>query len=413
MNFIRLMIYFSVYVGFVSMAFYLLGFLEKRKAPKRLKEYFCTIIIPAYNEQNTLEKTVESSLALDYPNSKYEILIVDDGSKDKTGVKGKQLAKKHKNVQYFYKKNGGKGTALNYGIKRAKGEIIISFDADSMVVPNALKDMLPYFEDPKVMAVTPAMKVWKPKGILQRIQAIEYDLGIFLRKVFADINAIHVTPGPFSSYRKSFFEKHGGYDEHNITEDLEIAMRIQSLHYKIQNAPRALVYTIAPKGLGLLTKQRRRWYFGMISNLRTYKRLFSREYGMLGVFVLPLSIVSIVTVVIISSYTVIKILSDWTKQINLYSAVGFDFINNLNLQWYLFSLTFYRVISENIVLFSVFFILLTITMLQIINKKVGSIDRPISIFISYGFFMLFYGILFSAWWIMAWIYSRFTKEISW
>lgn len=413
MDFIRVVIYFSIYVGFLSMAFYLLGFLEKKEKNKKTKNYFCTIIIPAYNEEKSLEKTVVSAHNLDYPKELLEIMIVDDGSKDKTAEIGKRLAKKYSNVSYYYKPNGGKGSALNYGIKRAKGEIIISFDADSMVNPDALRYMMPYFSDPQVMAVTPAMKVYNPKGILQRVQAIEYDLGIFLRKVFADINSIHVTPGPFSAYRKILFEKHGGYDEKNITEDLEIAMRIQSLHYRIQNSYKSLVYTIAPNKLKTLTRQRRRWYYGMIYNLRKHKELFSKDYGELGLFVLPLSIVSILTVIIISTYTVVKIISDWINQINLYSSIGFDFASNINLQWSLLSLSFQRGISENIVLFSAFFILLSLAMLLIVNKKVKSTDTSISIFISYGIFTIFYGILFSAWWIIAWIYSRTNKEVKW
>jgi biofilm PGA synthesis N-glycosyltransferase PgaC len=411
---IRFIIYFSIYVGFLSMTFYLLGLLEKARKPKEKPILrTCSIIIPAFNEQASLEKTVKSSLNLNYPKEKIEILIVDDGSTDKTKQIGQRLASENARVKYIYKKNGGKGTALNLGIKKAKNEIIISFDADSEVNPDALTYYMEYYMDPKVMSVTPAMKVLHPKGILQRVQAIEYDLGIFLRKVFADINAIHVTPGPFSSYRKSFFEKHGGYDEKNITEDLEIAMRIQSLQYKIQNSMKSLVYTIAPNTLRTLTRQRRRWYFGMIYNLRKYRHLFSRKYGELGLIVLPLSIISILTVVAITSYTLIKILSDWTNTLNLYSTIGFDFINNLNFQWYILNLSFFKIISENIVIFSVFFILLSVVMLQIINKHVKSKDTSTSIFLSYGIFLIFYGMLFSAWWVMAWIYSRFKKEIKW
>jgi len=412
MEFIKVIIYISIYIGFFTLAFYLLGFLEREQL-KKTKNYFASIIIPAFNEENTLEKTVKSALELNYPKDKYEIIIVDDGSTDKTAIIGKALAKKNKNVKYLYKKNGGKGSALNLGIAKSKGELIISLDADSMVTPDALKHMIPYFSDPQVMCVTPAMKVYKPKGILQRIQAIEYDLGIFLRKAFTKINAVHVTPGPFSTYRKIFFEKYGGYDEKNITEDMEIALRIQSNHYKIENSPRAVVYTVSPNKFLALTKQRRRWYFGMIKNLMKYKHLFSKKYGELGILVLPFAIISILSVIIVTTYTITRTINNFSDQINLYSTIGFDFINNFNLQTNLLYLSFYKTITEGIVLFGAFFFVSSVIMLAFINRKIKSDDKTSTVIFNYIPFMLLYAVLFSFWWIVSIIYSIFSREIEW
>lgn len=413
-DFIRILVFISIYIGLFTLVYYLLSFVGRKPIiDKKISNPFVSIIVPAYNEEDALEKTVESLVELDYPRDKYEIIIVDDGSKDKTLQIARKLEKKFSIVQALHKKNGGKGSALNYGIKRAKGEYIISFDSDSMVVPGALKAMLPYFNNPKVMCVTPSMKVYKPKGALQRVQAIEYDLGIFLRKAFSNLNAIHVTPGPFSMYRRIFFEKHGGYDEHNITEDMEIALRIQSLNYKIANSPKSLVYTLAPNKFVPLIKQRRRWYFGQIRNLIKYKMMFGSKYGELGLLILPLAILSVLSTMIVTLYYLVKGALDTLNQIQLYSYIGFDFINNYQFKTYLLTLNIYRTFSEGIIIFGIFFFITTLLTLIVLNKKVKSIDKPISTFISYVFFIFSYSILFTFWWTISIVYTITHKKISW
>jgi cellulose synthase/poly-beta-1,6-N-acetylglucosamine synthase-like glycosyltransferase len=414
MDLIRILIYFSIFVGLFSISYYLLGFVFRKKNLKTLTKFpLVTVIIPAYNEEKTLEKTVESVLNLDYPKEKLEIIIVNDGSKDKTLEIAKSLSKENKIVNYIDKKNGGKASAMNAAIKVAKGEFVISFDADSMVVSSALKDMLPYFYDDKIMCVTPGLKVFRPKGILQRVQAIEYDLGLFLRKSFSKADAIHVTPGPFSIYRKVFFEKYGGYDEKNITEDMEIAMRIQSKNYRIENCPKAMVYTIAPKKFFPLLRQRRRWYFGMVRNLLGYKYMFNKKYGELGALIFPMALISTFTTMAITFYYVGRGIYDTVKEIRLYSLIGFDYFNNISYRWYSFALGFYRLLSEGIVIFGIFFILVTVTIILVANRKVSSIDSPISTFISYVFFIIFYSLFFSFWWAVSLVYAFTHKDIKW
>jgi len=415
MDAIRVLVYVSIFVGIFTTAYYLLSFVQRKKiSNQKITNWpYVSIVVPAYNEENNLGKTVESLLDLDYAKNKYEIIIVDDGSKDNTLKVARSLEKKYKIIRAFHKENGGKGSALNYGIKRAKGEYIVSFDSDSMVIPSAMKSSLPYFSDPKVMCVTPAMKIYRPRRIFERVQAIEYDLGIFLRKVFSNIDAIHVTPGPFSIYRKGFFEKHGGYDEDNITEDMEIALRIQGLNYKIANSPTSLVYTLAPKKFVSLIKQRRRWYFGLIRNFIKYRKLFGRKYGEMGVIILPLAVLSVLSTMIITLYYIIKGIIDSIRQINFYSYIGFDLINNFQFKMYMISLSLYRIFSEGIVIFGIFFFILTLSMLIIINSKVKSIDKPISTFISYMFFIVLYSIFFTFWWSISIVYSITHRRIEW
>ncbi len=411
---IKIIVYVSIFIGLFTTVYYLLGFLrkeEKGSIPKILP--FCTIIIPAYNEEDCIEKTTLSALTINYPKNKLEIIIVDDGSKDRTLEISRSIEKKFSNVKVITKKNGGKGSALNLGIKNSHGEIIISLDSDSEVDSNALLPMLPYFNNPQVMCVTPTMRVLKPKGILQRLQAFEYDMGTFLRKAFATLDSINVTPGPFSAYRKSFFERYGGYNEKTITEDMEIAMRIQSLNYKIESSLGSVVYTIAPKNFMDLIRQRRRWYTGLIQNLTDYKYLFGKRYGEMGLISFPLIIVSILTVSIITIYYVIKGVYDGYHAVSLYYYNGFDFINNMNFKWSILTNSFYGTITEPFILFSILFIIVSFIIVYYFNLKTPSKERGPTMFLNYIIFTIFYGVFYTIWWIVSIYYAFTKKQIKW
>ena len=121
--------------------------------------------------EKTIAKTVKSLLNLDYPKDKLELMVIDDGSTDKTYEKARQFAKA--GVKVFTKKNAGKAAALNFALKKSTGDFFGALDADSFVNSNALKKMIGHFKDPKIMAVTPSLKVYNPKTILQKIQYIE------------------------------------------------------------------------------------------------------------------------------------------------------------------------------------------------------------------------------------------------
>ena len=242
----EILIYTSIYIGLITLSYYLLvlGTRKKQVYPELKELPTVSIIIPAYNEEKTIIKTIKSAINSDYPRDKLEVIVVNDGSKDRTYKVAKSF--KHPLVKVLTKENGGKGTALNYGIRHSKGEIVVTMDADSVVEPDALKLMVHKFADPKVMCTGPTVTVNKPQGILQRVQQVEYLLGVFLRKAFESMNAIHVTPGAFSSYRRTFFDKHGLFHEDNLTEDLEMALRIQANHYKIAYSPKSIVVTNSP-----------------------------------------------------------------------------------------------------------------------------------------------------------------------
>jgi cellulose synthase/poly-beta-1,6-N-acetylglucosamine synthase-like glycosyltransferase len=295
----NLTLYATFFVSLYFEVFMLINFLEKRTAIKTeeklvLKSFpSITIIVPVFNEEKTVTQTVFSLLKLEYPKEKLKIIIVNDGSTDRTSEIIKRF-RTNKRVEIINKKNGGKYTALNAGLAIVKSELVGCLDADSFVPPDTLKKIIPYFENVKTMAVTPAIKIHRPDRFIRHIQSNEYDLGIFMKKCFSLIEAVTVTPGPFSIFRAQVFKNLGPFRKAHNTEDLEMAMRMQKNFYKITNAHTAIVYTTGPGSLKALYRQRVRWISGFLHNTIDYRSIiFKREYSHLGIFVLPSAIISI------------------------------------------------------------------------------------------------------------------------
>jgi poly-beta-1,6-N-acetyl-D-glucosamine synthase len=289
-------VYGVLFLALYFEVFLFLSFLEQRPAgkstarPKRFPSV--AIVVPAYNEERTLQQTVRTLLRLDYPKNKLEVIIVDDGSKDRTRAIGEALAKKHTRVRFYHKENGGKYTALNFAIERTRAELVGCLDADSFVSPDALIETVKTFEqNPDAYAVIPAMQVYRPRKALELMQSVEYTFGIFVKKMFDNLAAISVLPGPFSIYRREVFAIVGPFRHAHNTEDMEIAFRMQEKGLKICNAHTALVFTTVPSTVRTLVKQRTRWSQGFLQNARDYAHMFGRpRYGNFGTLNLPFSI---------------------------------------------------------------------------------------------------------------------------
>lgn len=223
------------------------------------------IIVPCWNEASTVGGTAESVLALDYPKDKLRLILVNDGSTDSTASAMDTFAGRE-GVTVVHQQNGGKHAALNAGIALAKdAELIGCLDADSFVEKNALLEIIPCFDDPRVGAATAAMSIHKPRTLLEQMQNAEYVLGIALRHILASVNGLHVTPGPFSFYRRSVIEELGGFRNGHNTEDMEMALRIQRAGYRIDSAHTAQVFTAVPRTVPALVKQRVRWTTGFFA----------------------------------------------------------------------------------------------------------------------------------------------------
>ncbi len=321
-------LFFSLYFQ----VFLFLSFVEKRKKIKR-EEYreintfpSVTVAVPCWNEEKTLAGTLDSLLALNYPKDKIKIVVVDDGSRDGTLAIAKEYAKKFPEIiSAITKENGGKHTAMNLALKECKTELFGCLDADSFVAPDTLKEIISFFEaDKKVMAVTPCIHIKNPKTLVQRMQAVEYLLGVFIRKVYGELDAIQVTPGPFSIFKKEVFDIIGPYRKAHNTEDFEITLRMHYHHLKIVNAHKATVYTYGPDTARGFIRQHVRWVRGFIENALDYRHMFfKKKYGNFGLVTLPVAFIFTFYEVYVFFYVVQRFVSNLYEKYVRLSTVGF------------------------------------------------------------------------------------------
>jgi cellulose synthase/poly-beta-1,6-N-acetylglucosamine synthase-like glycosyltransferase len=363
-----------------------------------------TILVPVFNEQNTVDKTIQSLLKLNYPEDKLKIMIVDDGSKDNTW----EIVKKYNNhpqILLHQKENGGKYTALNYGIANCSTEMIGCLDADSEVDADALLHIIPYFKDRDVGAVTPSLKIQNPDNILGLMQSAEYNMGVFTRKILGFLDAQYVTPGPFSIFRKAVFSKVGNYKHAHNTEDLEMALRLQENHFKIVNAHKAVVYTVGPRTLYRLYKQRVRWTGGFIQNAIDYRRMIlNPKYGNLGMLILPVAMYSIIVTIFFLSFTLIKTIFNIIDTYKKISVIGWSFnFNAFSFDWWLYNIQapmFIGLITLSLVIFSIWY-----------GKKLTGVNDRKMIDIVY--FITLYSII-SPLWLITSVYNTLRrKDASW
>ncbi len=283
------------------------------------------VIVPCFNEETTVAGTLNSLLALDYPTEKLEILAVNDGSTDTT-LEVLREFEHHSQIRVIDKENGGKHSAMNEALKYTNAELVGCLDADSYVENDALKLIISHFtSDENVAAVTPSIKIHNARSIVQTLQKAEYGLAIFVRNVFARLDALFITPGPFSFFRRSIIEEIGPWRHAHSTEDLEMCLRLQKHHKKVTNEPGAIVHTTAPRTLYQLYNQRVRWTYGFLKNAADYYHMFfNPQYGTLGIFILPISVVSLFGAVFLFSTLVWNSIVLVVQEIIRFQTIGFS-----------------------------------------------------------------------------------------
>jgi len=325
-------LYVCLFVALYFEVFLMISFFEKRpsKKDRSLPAYYPSVsmLVPCFNEERTLASTIDSLLAMQYPEEKLEIVVIDDGSRDGTAEIAEAYAQKHPaQVSFLQKQNGGKYTALNLGIERSCGELIGCLDADSFAAPDALMEAVKMFgNDPTAMAITPAMQVYKPRTMLELMQSVEYTFGIFYKKMFDNLSAINVLPGPFSMYRREVFEKIGVFRHAHNTEDMEIAFRMHANNLRIINAHTTYVYTTVPTTVRSLLRQRTRWSQGFLQNARDYKYMFfNRRYGNFGMLVLPFALSAFVSGIYAALYVAYRLASIGVERLSDRFATGVPF----------------------------------------------------------------------------------------
>lgn len=342
-----ILVWSAYVVSLYFLVFWLLTFFERRPDIKRERTErivfrshpLVSVIVPAYNEERTIEATLKSLHNLEWPRERLEVIVIDDGSKDRTASIVRQFIKEHPKSRFrlLHQHNQGKAAALNHGLRVLKGKYFACLDADSFVEPQTLRHMIWWhLRDSELAIATPVMKVDEPRNWIQKFQRLEYMAGMLLTKLMSYMHANYVAPGPFSVYKTAIVRELGGFDEDNLVEDQEIAYRAQVHHYKLMQVPKAVVRTVAPYSLKQLQRQRNRWFKGSLLNIIKYRRLvFNRRYGDFGVFQMPLNITAfamgIVAFVAFIYYTIRPI----AKALHRYWLVGFDLLPYLrSYQWH-------------------------------------------------------------------------------
>ncbi|MBP6884303.1 MAG: glycosyltransferase family 2 protein [Candidatus Pacebacteria bacterium] len=403
--------YIFSFLSLYVQVFFIITYIEKRKEIFIRKDKIelanyptVTIIVPCYNESRTVEKTILSLLALDYPTESLKLVLVDDGSTDNT----REVLESYKGnpmITVLSKKNGGKHTAMNLGLEHTNSEFVGGLDADSFVHPEALKRIISYFDDKKTMAVSSAVVVHEPKNILQKAQKVEYHFGVFMKKMLGTIGGIHVAPGPFTIFRKRVFDDLGPYRKAHNTEDAEIALRMQKNGYKIDHCPDGYVYTVTPNTIPKLYRQRVRWIYGFLKNAKDYRGLFfNKKYGNIGFFTLPAGILSVFAIIYVFASTAYHLAVYLSNTFTRISATGFSSTFKISsFNWFFLN-------TETITFLAILLTVLLIISLLLGQKMVEGKMRP-------SFHMVYFFILSSVLapiWLTKALYNAvFAKESSW
>lgn len=295
-----------------------------------LQEYYVpvTIVVPAYNEEVTIISTIRSLLSLEY--QLYEIVIVDDGSKDNTAqvlldafhmrqvarpihrmIPCQQELAVYETQDYkvpitlIRKKNGGKADALNMGINASKYPYFVCMDADSVLQYDSLEKIVrPVLEDGRVVAVGGAVRPCNgaeiqnghvvsyrmPSKILPCMQVLEYDRSFLAARILFDqFNGSIIISGAFGLFKKSVVVDAGGYDSTTMGEDMELVVKLHvfcrehQIPYRIRYATDAICWTQAPEKLEDLRKQRRRWHIGLFETMFRHRKILGDpKFGLVG-----------------------------------------------------------------------------------------------------------------------------------
>jgi len=247
------------------------------------------VLIPAYNEEKVIERTVRAALDSHYPNLR--VIVIDDGSRDRTlevsraAFRGEAADGR---VLILTKPNAGKAAALNYGIEHIQdAELFVGIDADTIIASDAIARLVPHFVNPKVGAIAGNAKVGNRVNLWTRWQALEYITSQnFERRALDVLGAVSVVPGAIGAWRVSAVREAGGYQLDTVAEDADLTMALLRRGYRVEYEDMALAYTEAPTNASGLMRQRFRWSFGILQAVYKHSGVFARK-GALGFVALP------------------------------------------------------------------------------------------------------------------------------
>lgn len=247
------------------------------------------VLVPAYNEEKVIVRTIRSALTSDYANLR--VIVIDDGSSDGTLEAARNafaLEAASGRVLILTKPNSGKADALNFGLEHLRGEeIFVGIDADTVIARDAISRLIPHFLNPKVGAVAGNAKVGNRINLWTRWQALEYITSQnFERRALNTMGAVSVVPGAIGAWRVAAVREAGGFHTDTVAEDADLTMALLQLGYRVEYEDLALAYTEAPVNARGLMRQRFRWSFGILQSVWKHRGAFARE-GVLGWIALP------------------------------------------------------------------------------------------------------------------------------
>lgn len=227
---------------------------------------FVTVLIPAFNEERVIERSVRR--VLDSRDVAVQVIVIDDGSKDRTSAIVAEAFAGDPRVRLLTLENGGKARALNHALDLASSEIVIALDADTQFEPTTIARLARWFGDEKLGAVAGNAKVGNRVNLITCWQALEYITAQNLeRRALARLDAITVVPGAVGAWRLAAIRAVGGYPPDTLAEDQDLTIAIQRAGWKVHHDQYAIAWTEAPESVGALAKQRFRWAYGTLQCL--------------------------------------------------------------------------------------------------------------------------------------------------
>ena len=260
----------------------------KRPIPPGVYEPRVAVLIPAYNEEKVIVRTIRSVLRSDYPNLR--AIVIDDGSLDRTFAVAREAYPKEieeGRLLVLTKANGGKAAALNFGLDHVEEEIYVGIDADTVIARDAVSKLVRHFADERVGAVAGNAKVGNRVNLWTRWQALEYITSQnFERRALDLFNVVTVVPGAIGAWRTGAVKKAGCYPLNTVAEDADLSMGLLEARYKVIYDDHALAFTEAPATARSLMRQRFRWSFGILQAVFKH-RAAARTNPAMGFFALP------------------------------------------------------------------------------------------------------------------------------
>lgn len=282
---VALVLVFFYYWLVVPLAFYQ-RLREQRRTVSIADWPSLTVLVPAYNEAGYVGRSIESSLAADYPADRLDVVVVDDGSTDDTFREAQ--AYESDRLTVLRKPNGGKHSALNYGLGAVETDLVVTVDADSVVDAGAFKQLVRSMEETGASAVAGNVKVSNRGSLVTDLQALEYVVGInTFRRAFDLIGVVTVVPGCLGCFERDVLESVGRYSADTITEDFDLTLELLAQGHRVHHS-NALVYTEAPDTWRDLYRQRLRWFRGNVQTVVKHRRaLTDRSIGLLHQVAFP------------------------------------------------------------------------------------------------------------------------------